>query len=180
MKKPIQISGLRPTKQRGTNPKEEFGFVKVPLSLVPSSAAVFMAMGMKDGMKYGAFNWRKIPMQGRTLLEACQRHLNALLDGEDFDFKTGVPHGAFVMATVAIYMDCWAMGTLIDDRALPGPAGDLISLFNDEPGKPPKTPEQLKAAMEEYIEDKARLLALWSGDVQEKLPSFKKKRKVRR
>lgn len=151
-KKPMPISGLRETSQAGTNPKEEFGFAKTPMAYVPESALVGMALAMKNGMKYGPYNYRKIPMQGLTLLDACKRHTSALIDGEDYDPKTGIPHAFFIMTTIAIYVDCWMRGTLIDNRPIAGVAGDMISLFNDEPGDPPKTPEELRAAIEDFVQ----------------------------
>jgi len=150
-KKPVPIIGLRPTRQRGINPKEEFGFAKVPMAYVPESSLVMLALAMKNGMKYGPYNYRKVPMQGLTLLDACKRHISALIDGEDFDPKTGIPHAAFGMATLCIYLDCWLRGTIIDNRPLPGVAGQLIELLNDVPGVPPKTPGELKAALEDFV-----------------------------
>lgn len=93
-----------------------------------------MALGLKHGArKYGPFNWRVEPVQGRVYLEAAKRHLGLLLDGEDFDRDTGLHHGCFVLATMAIYMDAMVQGTLIDNRALPGRTGDLVSFFNESP-----------------------------------------------
>ncbi len=95
-----------------------------------------MALGLKHGArKYGPFNWRVEPVQGRVYLEAARRHLALLLDGEDFDRDTGIHHGAFILATTAIYMDAMVHGTLIDNRALPGRTGDLVAYFNELPGK---------------------------------------------
>jgi hypothetical protein len=94
-----------------------------------------MGMGLKIGaQKYGPFNWRVEPVQGRVYLEAALRHLLLLLDGEDFDRDTGVHHGAFILSTVAIFLDSLVHGTQIDNRALPGRAGDLVAFFNDLPG----------------------------------------------
>lgn len=108
---------------------------KVPFSLIPSTALVFMAMGLKEGArKYGPFNWRVEAVQGRIYLEAALRHLLLLLDGEDFDRDTGIHHGAFVLSTIAIFMDTLVAGRQIDNRALPGRSGDLVAFFNDVPG----------------------------------------------
>ena len=135
--KPKQVVGLRKSiaSIRGNNPKDRYGLAKVPFSLIPSSAQVFMAMGLKHGAeKYGPFNWRVEPVQGRVYLEAAERHLLLLLDGEDFDRDTGFHHGCFILATTAIYLDAMVQGTLIDNRALPGRTGDLVAFFNELPG----------------------------------------------
>jgi hypothetical protein len=93
-------------------------------------------MGLKIGaQKYGPFNWRVEPVQGRVYLEAALRHLLLLLDGEDYDRDTGLHHAAFVLSTVAIFLDSLVQGTQIDNRALPGRTGDLVAFFNDVPGQ---------------------------------------------
>ena len=95
-----------------------------------------MALGLKNGAgKYGPFNWRVEPVQGRVYLEAALRHLLLLLDGEDYDRDTGIHHAAFVLSTVAIFLDSLVQGTQIDNRALPGRSGDLVAFFNDLPGQ---------------------------------------------
>lgn len=135
---PKLVVGLRPSNAdtMGNNPKDRYGLAKVPFSLIPETASVFLALGLKHGArKYGPFNWRVEPVQGRVYLEAARRHLALLLDGEDFDRDTGVHHGAFILSTVAIYMDAMVQGTLIDNRALRGRTGDLVALFNELPGQ---------------------------------------------
>src|ERR1044072_8955362 len=48
------LSGLRPTKEAGRNPKDELGDLKVPLDLLSGPAQVLQAMCMDDGnIKYG-------------------------------------------------------------------------------------------------------------------------------
>ena len=128
------VSGLRPTDEVGDNPKDKYGLAKVPFSVIPASSLVFMAQAMKIGAKkYGIHNWRVAKVQGRIYLEAAFRHLLALMDGEDFDPVTGIHHGGFIMATTGIYLDAMVNNGLIDNRVLPGRAGELISVFNDAP-----------------------------------------------
>jgi hypothetical protein len=110
-----------------------------------------LALGLKNGAgKYGPFNWRIEPVQGRVYLEAALRHLLLLLDGEDFDRDTGIHHGAFVLSTMAIFMDSMASGTQIDNRAVPGRTGDLVHFFNDIPGQL-KTKEELMHGLQSLI-----------------------------
>lgn len=134
---PQLISGLRPSRANilGNNPKDRYGLAKVPFSLIPASTNVFLALGLKNGAKkYGPYNWRVESVQGRVYLEAAYRHLLLLLDGEDFDRDTGIHHGAFILSTIAIYLDAMVQGKLIDNRALPGAAGNLVAFFNELPG----------------------------------------------
>lgn len=134
---PKLVIGLRPSKalSTGNNPKDRYGLAKVPFSLIPSTAITMMAMGLKIGAgKYGPFNWRVEPVQGRVYLEAALRHLLLLLDGEDFDRDTGIHHSAFVLSTMAIFIDTLLHGTQIDNRAVRGRSGDLVAFFNDQPG----------------------------------------------
>lgn len=134
---PKLVVGLRPSLANitGNNPKDRYGLAKVPFSLIPQSALVFLARGLGHGArKYGPFNWRVEPVQGRVYLEAAIRHLSLLLDGEDFDRDTGDHHGAFALSTVAIYLDSMVQGTLIDNRPLAGRTGDLVAYFNETPG----------------------------------------------
>lgn len=135
---PQLIVGLRPSpaNTQGNNPKDRYGLAKVPFSLIPQTAKVFMAMALANGaQKYGPYNWRVEPVQGRIYLEAAERHLNLLLDGEDYDRDTGIHHGAFILSTIAIYLDAMVHGTLIDNRPLPGRTGDLVAFFNRTPGQ---------------------------------------------
>lgn len=156
-KQPKLVVGLRPSnaKTKGNNPKDRYGLAKVPFSLIPATADVFLALGLKHGAKkYGPFNWRVEPIQGRVYLEAARRHLLQLLDGEDFDRDTGIHHGAFVMSTIAIYLDALVNGTLIDNRPLPGRAGELVALFNETPNSPERTPEDNIVAFSDFLESK--------------------------
>lgn len=151
--KPVLISGLRRSraKTEGNNPKDRYGLAKVPFSLIPPTAQVFMALGLKHGArKYGPFNWRVEPVQGRVYLEAAQRHLLLLLDGEDFDRDTGIHHGAFILSTIAIYLDAMVCNTLIDNRSLPGRTGDLVAFFNELPGQE-RSIEELREGFKKLI-----------------------------
>lgn len=56
------------------------------------------------------------------------------MDGEDFDRDTGIHHGAFILSTIAIYLDAMVQGKLIDNRAVAGRTGDLVAFFNELPG----------------------------------------------
>lgn len=151
--KPELIVGLRKSlaNTQGNNPKDRYGLSKVPFSLIPQPAKVLMAMGLSIGAeKYGPYNWRVEPVQGRIYLEAAERHLNLLLDGEDFDRDTGIHHGAFVLSTIAIYIDAMVHGTLIDNRPLAGRTGDLVAFFNRIPGQS-RTKDELQEGFKQLL-----------------------------
>ena len=109
------------------NPKHRVGLTKAPLSLVPRSAKIHLAMALADGAeKYGAYNWRIEAVNMRIYLEAAERHLDALLDGEDKADDSGLHHAAHIMACMAIILDAQAQGKLIDDRPVEGAAARLL------------------------------------------------------
>lgn len=150
MKPPKIVNGLRKTKAKGVNPKDQYGFAKVPFGLVPPTADFFLAMGMEEGKKYGPFNYRVKPVQALIYLEAAKRHLLALIDGQDFDVASGKHHGSFVMACIAIYLDAMVNNKLIDNRPLKGVTGELIELFNKLPGQV-RTPAETRKLLEDFL-----------------------------
>lgn len=122
-----------------TNPKDLLGLAKVPLRLVPPALNIFVAKVMELGAKkYGAFNWRGNSVRLTVYIEAAQRHLAALLDGQKDDEESGLPHAAHAAACMGIILDAWHNGNLIDDRPLPGPGPKLLSLFAEWKKPAPK------------------------------------------
>lgn len=118
---------------KDVNPKTLIGAEKVNPSLVPPAAKLHLATAMMDGAKkYGAYNWRekKVPMM--TYIAAAQRHLDQLLDGEDYDPISKVHHAGHAMACMAIIADALETNNLIDDRPKAGVAGTMIRDFNGE------------------------------------------------
>ena len=69
--------------------------------------------------KYGAYNWRQVPVSTTTYVSAMMRHLNAFRDGVDLDAESGRSHLSHIMANCAILLDAAAAGTLVDDRSFP-------------------------------------------------------------
>jgi hypothetical protein len=110
-----------------TNPKDAFGLKKLPLRLIPSPALAHLAMVMALGAKkYGPYNWREKEVRLTVYLEAAERHLRSVLDGELIDPESGQPHAAHAMACCAIILDAGAIGKLVDDRPPPGTFAKLI------------------------------------------------------
>lgn len=70
---------------------------KPDFSLISSLALTYLAKVLTFGAsKYSAHNWRKgIPFS--KILAACDRHLQAIKIGEDYDYETGLPHAAHLM-----------------------------------------------------------------------------------
>lgn len=89
---------------------------KAPLSLIPRSAlepeARVFAFGAK---KYSRWNYTK-GFEYSRLLDATMRHLVAFNDGEDLDPESQESHLAHARCSIAMLLECIALGTAIDDR----------------------------------------------------------------
>lgn len=122
------------------NPKAAIGAVKVPLHLVPPSAAHYLALALKDGAKkYGPYNWRQAGISISTYKSAVERHLAAFWDGQDIAEDSGVHHLAHAMACLALMLDAKDIGKLVDDRPPAGATPALQKEFyeaNKPQGKP--------------------------------------------
>ena len=53
-------------------------------------------------LKYAPFNWKK-PMPLDEILESMQRHLAALMDGEEVDEESGISHMGHIMCNAMFY-----------------------------------------------------------------------------
>lgn len=127
--------------QKDVNPKDLVGITKCPLRFVPPALSIFVAPAMADGArKYTWFNWRKKKVRLSIYIEAIERHLLALKDGEDFAADSKVHHAAHIGACVAIIADAMKGGMLIDDRPTPGPAALMLAEQAKGPADAPKDP----------------------------------------
>lgn len=105
------------------NPKHLIGKTKLPLSLFPLSAIILGSLAMLDGLlKYGRDNFRTSPIYASVYADAALRHINFWLEGEDEDPESGISHLGHVLACIAIVVDAWASGRLVDDRKVNGNA----------------------------------------------------------
>lgn len=110
----------------GINPKDLIGVKKAPLRNVPAALAIEASGPMQDGaVKYGPYNWRETPILMSGYIEATERHLAALKDGQDLAEDSGHSHIGHIAANMGILADAKAFGTLIDDRRK-GPAADML------------------------------------------------------
>lgn len=128
-----------------TNPKDLIGLLKAPLRLVPPALAIWVSQVMKLGAKkYGPYNWRDKKVRQTVYLEAIERHLLALRDGEDLDPESGKPHEAHIAACCAIVLDARANDCLIDDRYITHKRGAAARLLSEavekEKEETPPTP----------------------------------------
>lgn len=122
------------------NPKQAFGDLKVPLQFIPPTAVVALGVGLAEGgRKYGPFNWREIPVEYMTYAGAVMRHLQAWIDGENFDPDSGNPHLYHAIASLAILIDAVAdnrfkHGKHIDNRPEPGAAAAMLFDYAEKMG----------------------------------------------
>ena len=109
-----------------TNPKDLMGVKKDQIHLVPTEGIRGIARAMyygahlakraDGGVGYGEFNWRDNDVQYVVYLDAIMRHTMALLDGEDLDKDSGLPHEDHIGANISIIKDAKKHGCLIDNR----------------------------------------------------------------
>jgi hypothetical protein len=109
------------------NPKTVQGQAKPAFDAIPPSSLVPLGAAMQDGKrKYGLMNWREKPVTISTYYNAALRHLMSFWDGENVAQDSGVHHLGHVMACCAILYDAQRMGTLNDDRGIPGSFPDDV------------------------------------------------------
>ena len=107
-------TGLHQTKRGQTGHKEDAG--KPAHSLVPVEALEAMATVQLYGAnKYGRDNWRG-GMPHTRLYDACQRHLQAWLSGEDCDPESGKPHLWHALTTLGMLVWMTVQRPDLDDR----------------------------------------------------------------
>jgi len=143
------VSGLRNASRVEINPKDALGAAKVPMHLVPPASTILQALCMDDGnIKYGPYNVRMEDIQAIGYISAAKRHLDAYLDGQDYDSVTGKPHLGYALATIGLVIDAWLNGTLIDNRPVLGIGGQLLDELAMKPGEEPRSPEVLREIFE--------------------------------
>lgn len=110
-----------------TNPKDIIGASKPDLALIPPVALIHQALAHKNGAdKYGPYNWRENKVQMMIYLSAMQRHIIAIIDGEDVAEDSGILHLAHICAGANIVMDAMEGGNLIDNRPKKGHASEVL------------------------------------------------------
>lgn len=110
---------------------------RIPLWLNLPVGLAHMAWAMFDGFKkYGIASWRKkeVPVTALDMIGAAERHLQLLKDGQDFASDSKAHHAGHVMASMAIYLDCEAIGKEGFDNRITGPAADVWAKLADMGG----------------------------------------------
>lgn len=98
--------------------RESIG-TKINTDLVPYELVVSAAVGLGLGEhKYSARNFEK-GLSYKSLLGSIERHQKALLDGEECDGDTGIPHFMLLASSVAMLCHNIWQNVIIDDRAPP-------------------------------------------------------------
>lgn len=133
----------RPSVVHGANPKDLIGVRKVQLGLLPAAGKIYGALAMEDGaIKYQAYNWRTKKVLMSIYLDAMERHLLSLRDGEDLSADSKVPHLGNIIACASILADAIEGGFIVDDRPVSGPAARTLLKFEKDPiGRPNSTLE---------------------------------------
>lgn len=114
--------------RKETNPKDAAATPRIDISLFPACAIVYGALGMAEGdLKYGGYNYRVAGVKVSVYIAACCRHLFKFFwCGEWADPKTKVPHLGNALACLAILVDGFEQGNIVDDR----PPRQSSSLFD--------------------------------------------------
>ena len=99
------------------DPKGDAGLLKPQLQTIPPVLGTETAKALSLGAgKYGPWNWRSTKVEVMTYLGAMQRHIAAVIEGEDIDPESGAHHLGHVAAGCAIVLDARQCGTLVDNR----------------------------------------------------------------
>lgn len=102
---------------------------KPAIQYVPVALIKECSDALDEGrIKYGTAKWRETKTEVMTYLGGALRHIYSYIDGEDVDPEsiTGKSHLAGAVASLAILLDCIAMGTVVDNRPPKGPGAALM------------------------------------------------------
>jgi hypothetical protein len=114
-----------------TNPKDLLGVKKVPFRFVPPIIMIYASKVFELGAKkYGQMNWREKDVRLSIYIEAAQRHLFAMQDGEFVDKESDMPHAAHVIACMGIILDADSLNKLVNDLPISGKAAIVMDLLD--------------------------------------------------
>lgn len=113
-----------------TNPKDRAATSRLDLSLFPQTAIAYGALAFTEGdCKYGGYNWRVAGVRVSVYVAALLRHVFKYYNGEWADPKSRVPHLGNMLSCVAVIIDAYEQGKLIDDRPPVNDMAELLSQF---------------------------------------------------
>lgn len=125
-----QAHQIQAKREQSPNPKDLLGIKKPQMNLLPAVGRIYGALAMTNGAdKYGPYNWRGKPVKMTVYLDALERHLVALYDGENIAADSGLPHLAHIIAGASLLADAFETGNLIDDRPIPGKAAAVLEKY---------------------------------------------------
>lgn len=120
----------RKPETKSSNPKDRAATARLDISLFPQSAIIYGALGMTEGhCKYGGYNYRAVGVSVSTYIAALKRHTFKFYNGQWADPETGVPELASMLSCVAIIIDGFTQGNIIDDRPQNQEIGKLLKEF---------------------------------------------------
>lgn len=100
-----------------SNPKSTFGDSKPSVAYIPTPVLWEVGLSFLEGAKkYGAYNWRKNAVRASTYYDACRRHMDVWLEGEDNDPDSGINHLSKAIACLMLLRDADMHGMMIDNR----------------------------------------------------------------
>lgn len=115
----MQTTNKRDYEAEATGAVRESINTKIDTTLVPYELTACAAIGLNYGAeKYDARNFEK-GLSYRTLCGSIERHNKALLDGEDYDAESGLPHVVLLASSIAMLCHNWMQGVVIDNRPIP-------------------------------------------------------------
>lgn len=107
-----------------SNPKDEIGGRKAPMSTLPAGVLAEMGVAMLEGKaKYGAYNYRVSGVRASVYYDALMRHIMAWWEGEDIDPDSGLSHVTKAIVTLAVLRDAQRNNMVTDDRPPVSPIG---------------------------------------------------------
>jgi hypothetical protein len=111
------------TGTKPSNPKDELGIRRMPMSTVPAPVLAGVGVAMLEGaLKYGRHNYRSIGVRASVYYDATMRHLLAWWEGEDLDPDSDISHVTKAIASLVVLSDSELQGNLTDDRPPRSPA----------------------------------------------------------
>lgn len=115
---------------KDTNPKDEIGVLKAPMSTVPAPVLAELGVAMLEGaLKYGRHNYRAGGVRASVYYDATLRHLMAWWEGENIDEQSGISHVTKAIASLVVLRDAMMFGSMADDR--PPPSIPFTETLND-------------------------------------------------
>ena len=111
--------GLEPYAAESTGAMRASIGTKIDTTLVPFELVCAAAAGLLHGeKKYAARNFEK-GLSYKSLCGSIDRHNRAIIDGEDLDADSGLPHYVLLASSVAMLCHNVMQGVVIDNRPVP-------------------------------------------------------------